>query len=232
MPGSSSVAVDQLVGMLNIFVDPAATVKRIPRSYSWLWPLLIVSVVMAAISLGLVPVTLRVMQENPPGGLSAEQLQRALPMIETSQKVLAWATPVVFGVLLAFQAAILLVSCVLTGIRARYRDLFSLLAHGALIGVLQSVAGYAVVRLKGDQIQTLEELQPGFGLDLLIGASISKPLMAALKYFSVFTIWYIIILGIALAALAGVTKKKAYLASAPVWLLSMLLAVALSFVRR
>ncbi len=222
----------QLIGMLNIYIDPAAAVKQIPRKRSWLWPLLVSSLVTVVVQYLSVPIALRVMQQNPPGGMSAEQLQRSMGMIETMQKVGVFASPLIMAGMLALSAAILLGSCSVMGLVARFRDLFSLLCHCSLIGMLQTIAGYVVVRLKGDEIQTVEELQPSFGLGLIFHQGISKPVMAVLNYFSIFTIWYIVILSLAVACMTGSTKGKGFAAAAPVWLLGLLFFVGISFLRR
>ena len=222
----------QLAGMLNIFIDPAAAVVQIRRKLSWLWPLLIASTVIATTQYLLIPTTLRVMQLNPPGGLTAEQLERSMGMIQMTQKIGVFASPLLMAGMLALGAAILLVSCSVLGLRASYRDLYSLVCHGSLITMLQQVAGFFVIRMKGDEIQTIEELQPAFGLGLFIHEGISKPMMAALNYFSIFIIWYIIILGLALACLTGSSKGRAFAASAPSWLLGLLIVVGISFLRR
>jgi hypothetical protein len=86
--------------------------------------------------------------------------------------------------------------------------------------------------MKGDEIQTLEELQPSFGLGLFIHEGVGKTMMAVLNYFSIFMIWYIVILGLALACLTGSSKGKGFAASAPSWLLGLLIVVGISFLRR
>ena len=46
-----------LVGMLNIFVDPGATARRIPAKLSWLWPLIIISIIYVVFGYLLLPYT-------------------------------------------------------------------------------------------------------------------------------------------------------------------------------
>ncbi|MBI4876428.1 MAG: YIP1 family protein [Acidobacteria bacterium] len=222
----------QLAGMFNIYIDPAAAVKQIPRKLSWLWPLALSSVVMVVVQYLSIPTVMRVMQQNPPGGLTPEQLERSMGMIQTMQKVGVFAGPLIMAGMLALGAALLLGSCSVLNMRASYRDLFSLSAHCSLISMLQVIAGFVVVRLKGDDIQSMEELQPAFGLGLFIHEGVSKPVMAVLNYFSIFTIWYIVILSLALACLTGASKGKGFAAAAPAWLLGLLFFVGISFLRR
>jgi hypothetical protein len=231
-PGETAGVGAQLVGMLNIFIDPAAAVVQVRRKLSWLWPLLIASVITVTLQYLLIPTTLRIMQLNPPGGLTAEQLERSMGVIQMTQKIGVFAAPLLMAGMLALGAAILLAACSLLGMPARFRDLFSLGCHCSLISMLQQIAGFVVVRMKGDEIQTLEELQPSFGLGLFIHDGISKPVMAVLNYFSIFTIWYIIILGLAVAYLTGSSKGKGFAASAPTWLLGLLFYVGIAYLRR
>ncbi len=36
---------DGFVGMLNAFVDPAGTAKRVPAPLFWLWPVIVLSII-------------------------------------------------------------------------------------------------------------------------------------------------------------------------------------------
>jgi hypothetical protein len=50
-------------------------------------------------------------------------------------------------------------------------------------------------------------------------------LLAFVNFFSIFEIWYIVILGLSLAYLTGSSKGKAFAAITPAWLIPLLLAV-------
>jgi hypothetical protein len=110
-------------------------------------------------------------------------------------------------------------------LRTKFRDHFSLLAHGSLIGAIGYLAGFAVIRLKGEELQSMQELRPAFGFDLLLADGANKYLHAALNYFSLFTVWYIVMLTLTLAAMAGISKGKAFAAIAPVWILGLVFAM-------
>lgn len=222
----------RILGMFNVFVDPHATACLIPYRWSWAPPLAFSSAVIAFTSWLNIPIALDVMRRNPPGNMSAEQLARALPMISLTQKIAALAGPVIMMAILAIFAALLSAASVLLNIRSRFRDNFSLLAHAGLIGILQQLAGFIVIRLRAGEIQTIQELRPSFGLDLLLGEGSSGLLRAVLSYFSIFTVWYIVMLGLTFASLTGISKGKAFGATAPVWILSMVLAVAGMFFSR
>ena len=46
---------DGLVGMLNVFVDPAETARRVPSKLSWLWPVIVIAIAYITISSLMVP---------------------------------------------------------------------------------------------------------------------------------------------------------------------------------
>lgn len=218
-------AAGRIAGMLNIFVDPKSAAALIPLPWSWLWPLAVTSLVIVLTSWVNIPLVLQVMQRNPPRGMSPEAFDKALPMITMTQKIAAAASPVIIIAMLALFSAVLMGACVVLDIRAKFRDHFSLLANASLIGALQQVAGFIVIRLKGSDIQSIRELRPAFGFDLLLPADANKLLAAVAGYFSFFTIWYIVILALTFAHLHGVSRGKAFAVTSPVWLLAMIFAV-------
>ena len=218
--------------MCNIFIDPGAAVKVVPAPWSWLWPLLAMSVVVGVTTWLNAPLVIRIMQINPPGNLTPGQVERALPIIEMTQKISAFAVPIFIGLMTALSAGILSAACAVMDIKSTYRNNFALLAQTSMFGALQILAGYFVLRLKGDSVRTLGELRPAFGLDMLLADDASNLLRGLLNYFSIFNIWYILILGLAFAYLTGTSKGKAYGATAPVWILGMIFSVVASLFQR
>jgi len=81
-----------------------------------------------------------------------------------------------------------------------------------------------VIRSRGDAIENAEQLQPPFGIDLFT-PGLHGPLLAILNFFSIFEIWYLIVLGLGLAFLTGVSKSKAFVAITPAVLIPLLFKV-------
>jgi hypothetical protein len=223
---------DQLIGMANIFVDPGATVKRVVQhKNSWVLPLVIISLITIVVSLWQIPLAMRIMEQNPPGGMTAEQFQQRAGMISTMQKVGVFFTPVIVAIIALIQAWLISVTCSIMGLRAKVRDVFSLIMYASLIPTLGVIAGFLVVRAKANEIQSLDELRPAFGLDIFIHEGVSKPVQAILSYFSIFTIWYIVVLSIGVARLAEAPVSKGFIATIPAWLLSLLFFVGAASLR-
>jgi hypothetical protein len=111
-----------------------------------------------------------------------------------------------------------------TGARAKFRDVFSLMAGCALIPALQYIATFVVVRVKGDEVHSVEQLTPPFGLDIFV-QDLHGVAFAVVNFFSIFEIWYIVVLVVGFAALAKCSKGKAFTTTAPAWILQLLIRV-------
>lgn len=216
---------DGIIGMLNAFVDPAATAKRVPAPLSWLWPTIVLIVVYVAVGVLTGPYAVSIADAQiAQRGLSPDQAEGARRITHLISQITPIATPVFILLFLAFFAWLAVVIGSMAGLRAKFRDLFSLMASCGLIIALQSIATVIVVRVKGDEITSQEQLTPPFGLDIFL-QNIHGPLLALVNFFSIFEIWYLVVLTIGLAALAKTTKGKAFFAISVTWVVPLMIRV-------
>ena len=218
-----------LVGMLNAFVDPAGLAKRVKAKLFWLWPLITICLIYVVFGYLMLPYTLQLVDFSMQQRMSAQNLppdrmETARNMAHTFSQVGIAFTPIFVVGILALLAWLVCVTGSIVGLRARFRDVFSLMAACSLITSLQVIATYIVVNTKGDEIQSPEQLMAPLGVDIFI-QDIHGALLAFLNFFSIFEIWYLVILGLALAYLSGSSKGKAFAAITPAWLIPLLLAV-------
>jgi hypothetical protein len=219
---------DGLIGMLNAFVDPAATAKRVPAPYSWVWPLLILSAVAIVFGYLMLPYQLTLQDAQiAQRTTDPEQAERARGLVHSVTQFIIPATPAIIAGFLALFAWLIGLVGSMLAMRVKFRDVFSLLAACSLIPALQSIATYIVIRAKGDEITSAEQLTPPFGLDIFF-QNVHGALLAILNYFSIFQIWYLIVLTIGLAHLTKSSKGKAFAALTPAWLIPLILQIARS----
>jgi hypothetical protein len=212
------------VGMFNAFVDPAGLAKRVPAKLFWVGPLVTVTIIAAVCSYLMMPFMMqladvRIAQQS----LAPDQLERAKSMTHMITQVIVFVIPVV-GLLITLLLALLVsVTGSMVGLRTKFRDVFSIMAACSLISSLQFVATYVVLRSKGDEITSQDQMTPPFGLDIFINAH--GPLYAILNFFSIFEIWYLVVLALTLSYFAGASKGKAFAAITPAWLLPLLFKI-------
>lgn len=214
-----------LVGMLNVFVDPKATAKRVPAPLSWLWPLITLCIIYIVVGMMTAPYAISIGDAQiAQRGLTGDQVENARKITHVIAQITPVITPVVVILFLMLFAWLTVVVGSMAGLRAKFRDVFSLMAACSLVPALQSIATIIVVRAKGDEITSQEQLTPPFGLDIFL-QNIHGPLLALVNYFSIFQIWYLIVLTIGLAALAKTTKGKAFFAITLTWVVPLFLRI-------
>lgn len=220
-----------LTGIFNVFIDPAATAKAVRAPLAWLWPLIITSVVSIIYGLFFTPLLIDTMRKYPPGGASGPQLDQALRITEMMSRISMFVSPVIIAAFIALFAALVMLTASMMSVRVKFRDMFSLLSACSLISAVQIIANYFVLRAKADEIGSMQQLQPPFGLDIFF-SDLKGPLFAILNYFSLFQVWYLVMLALALSYLAGTSKGKAFAAITPAWLIPLLFKIVGSLFQR
>jgi len=215
---------DGVVGMLNVFVDPAGTAKRVPAPLSWIWPLITLSIIYVVFGYIMNLIDLRINQQISQQNTPVEQAEGGRNIAHAIYQYYPLAIPVLSILFLLLFAWLVSGMASMAGLRAKFRDIFSLMAACALIPALQYIATYIVVHAKGDEITSQEQLTPPFGLDIFL-QDIHGALFGLVNFFSIFEIWYLIVLTFALAYLGKSSKGKAFFAITPAWVLPLLLRV-------
>ena len=220
---------DGVVAMLNVFVDPVGAAKRIPAPLSWLWPIITLTIIYVVFGYLMLPYTmnlidLRINQQISQQNTPVAQAERGRQIAHMIYQFIPLAAPVFTILFLLLFAWLVSAMGSMAGLRAKFRDVFALMAACQLIPALQVIATYIVLRAKGDEITSQEQLTPPFGLDILL-QDIHGALLALVNFFSIFEIWYLIVLTFALAYLGKSSKGKAFFAITPAWLLPLVIRV-------
>ena len=220
---------DGFIGMLNVFVDPKTTAKDVPAPLSWLWPLITLTIIYIVTGYLMLPyimnlIDVRINQQISQQNTPVEQAERARTVAHAIYQFYPLAIPVIVVVFILFFGWLVSAMASMAGLRTKFRDVFSLMAACSLIPALQSIATYIVLRAKGDEITSQDQLTPPFGLDIFL-QNIHGGLLGLVNFFSIFQIWYLVVLTLALAYLGKSTKGKAFFAITPAWLLPLVIRV-------
>ncbi|MCA2969454.1 MAG: YIP1 family protein [Acidobacteriaceae bacterium] len=220
-----------VLAILNIFLDPAASVRhqRTQGKLAWLPPLAVAAAVSIGIAYLLRPLMEQAMYNDLLDQMAEQKARESMEFIRGTLTFSMIMTPVMLAVMLAISGALVLGVGTILGARLQFPEVFTLLAHCSLIPLLAQVAQVVTVKLRGT-LDSMKQMQPAFGLDLLLDDEAPRLLAGLLNYLSFFTLWYIVILGLGFAALAGVCKAKGFAMTAPVWLLGLVFALAGSLV--
>ena len=222
-PGAAS----GILGMFNAFVDPAGLARAAKAKMFWLWPLIVFTIVFIVVGFLMLPYTIQLTDvKMAERSMPPEQLENARNMAHKFAPVGVFVTPIFLILFIMLGAWLVSVTGSVLGLRAKFRDVFSISMACSLIGCLQYIATYIVIRTKGDEIVSQEQMSPAFGLDIFVPAH--GVLLAVLNFFSIFQIWSLVIFGLALASLTGASKGKAFAAITPAWLILLIIRVVVA----
>lgn len=214
-----------ILAILNVFIDPAETVRRVRgNKLAWFPPILLGGLIMAAYNHTLPRVTMQAMRNDPPAGVDVAKLDAMVGSMETLARFSTISAPIMFALMTLIGAALVFAACVIFQANLRFPDLYNVMAHVGLVNALQTLAHLIVLRNRGADI-TMRELAPGFGLERFLADDAPRLLYGFVSFFSFFTVWHIVVLAFAIAALAGIPKGKAFLVTAPSWMIGLLFAL-------
>jgi hypothetical protein len=230
--GQSESPAASLSGMPSFLFDPAKASKYVRRRWFWVGPLVVFSLCSMAVGFLMTPIVQHVLEVAPiPDGVPPERYQRGIAVGMTIQRVAIFFAPVIAAAIFSIQAAILLGASAVFSVRARFRELFNLAAGCGLIQAIAAIAAIIVLKSKGE-ISSTAELRPALGLDIFLPEGTNKFLMAFFGYFSVFEIWWIVMLLLIFSAAFRVSKAKAFAVILPLVLLSLVWRIGAAVFQR
>ena len=211
-----------LAGLPGFLIDPESAAKRVHSKWFWIVPLLVCTIIAIGVGHYLTPMIVHVTAVAPlRDGETPEVHQKAVEVTEVATKYLFYLTPIFAPIFWAVMAGIMLGVAVVSGVKARFGAMFNLVAGCWVIQSLASIATAVILHFKGEP-QTAAELKPPLGPDIFLGEGTNKFLMAAAGSFSVFQIWWVVMMVLVFAMAFRTSKAKGAAAVLPLWLLGML----------
>ncbi|HSU31961.1 MAG TPA: YIP1 family protein [Bryobacteraceae bacterium] len=218
-----------LAGMFAFFADPAGAARRVHRRWFWIAPLTTVILVSILAGIGMEPIVRQVSALMPVRpGATPEQQQRAIEIGIAAQRIF---TPLSVLVMILIQSVILYGTASALTIRGKFREFLNLVAGCSLISsALTSIAAVIILRSKGE-VSSVAELTPALGLDIFLPPDANKFVTGLLGYFSVFQLWWIVMMVLIVSAAFRVSKGKALATVTPLILLGLLMRIGLALFR-
>lgn len=218
-----------LARFVGILFSPRSTFVDIVRQPEWLYPALALSISSLAFTETMLAkigmermIRVSLEQSGQAARMSAEQMERAVEGGANMGAPLAH-----LGGLLGYPMTLLLIALLglgvmngLFGAAVNFRTVFSVVCYANLPGVLAALMGIVMI-VSGDperfNPQNPAPTNPGFFLD---PQGVSKPLYVFASSIDGFSIWILVLLGIALSETSGgkVKALSKFLIYAGIWM--------------
>jgi hypothetical protein len=229
---------------IGVYISPGETFADIARQPDFIAPLIVSIVLIVAGSeiflakIGLEPVIRYALEHSSrAASMSPEQLEQA---VTTTVKIQTIAVHIVgfiyapFLCLIDALLGLLFVKSIFGG-ELRFKTAFAVPSYAFLIGIIPSLMGMLLVFF-GDPEHIIANPQNpvpstlGFFLN---PADVAKPVMSLATSLDIFTIWYLVLLGIGVSQASGkkVSSMAAFFCFFGPWMVWVLIKMGLSFLQ-
>jgi hypothetical protein len=216
-PSETSSFASDLAGIPSFLIDPESAARRVFSKWFWIAPVLLSMIIGVAVLKHNAPYIIHAAAVSPvPDGMTSEQFNKGAEM---QAKFGPYFVPIVL-LIYALSAGILLAMSAIMGMEAKFGQLFNLIAGCGLIQSLGTIASAAVLHFKGE-VSSMAELRPAMGLDIFLPEGTNKYLVAIASAFSIFQIWWFVMMVLIFAIAFRVGKGKAFAAVFPLWLVGL-----------
>jgi len=225
--------------LMGIFISPGETLADVARKPDFLAPLILLVLGAIAVTetmlwkIGMERIVrMSIEQSSRASSMSPEQMDQAVHQGARIGGILAHVGGVVgppIGLLIIAGLGLLIVNLIL-GAQAKFKTVFSLICYADLVTLLGALMAVAVI-LFGDpdhfNAQNPVPANVGFFLN---PREVSKPLYSLASSADIFTIWFLILIGIGLSEGTGrkVKPLSVFLVFAGFWVVWILVKMGLS----
>ncbi len=215
--------------MIGVLFSPDETFASIARKPDWVVPLVVLLVISLVSGMILSPrvdwaaPAREAMESNQ--NASAEQIAQAEKMAGAMGKILAFAAPVFYVIMLLIIAGVCLLAFRLFGGEGTFKQAWSASIYSQMPNVIKSIVTLIILLAKGGseqlsplQLPTLIRSNPAFLFDPK-----ENPVAFALAAnFDVFSLWVLVLVIIGFAHLARVSKAKSAAIVITLWVVKTL----------
>lgn len=213
--------------IIGVLFSPDATMASIARRPDWVLPLILLLITSLAAGVIMAPrvdfgaATREAMEQNK--NVPQEQVDKAVRISNSVGKVVMYCAPVLSAIGLLVIAGVLLLAFRLFGGGGDFKQAFSVTCYASIPTIIKSVVTLVIILAKGGVVpaQTLATLVRS-NLGFLADYKSSPMAFALLSSFDIFSIWFLALLIIGFAYLAGVSKVKSAVIIISLWIVVLL----------
>jgi hypothetical protein len=209
-----------------MFVSPGRVFDDVREGrVGWKQPWLLVSIPYMLISWLSLPIQVAITELNP-RDLPIDQVDIQVSMMQKMGFV--WVILAPLGVLIVtlIVSGLSYMLVTMMSQRANFRQYFTLSLFTGIVGVVGQLIGVVILRLRGvEQIMTADDARMSFSLRMLApeNSAVLKGLLGSVEFF---TIWGLVLLGMGLMRIFGMSRGQATAVLVPIWIIYVGMLIA------
>ena len=223
--------VTSLKVIADVFAEPSQAFRALKAETRWFLAFVVVSLIFMGAAWFIIPYMQELSFDRmAASGMAEAQLEQARTMGEKFAFVGLIFVPIQVLLKALVFGAILYFTCRLLGAEGlEFKLAWATIIHAELILVLAGIINAGLLPVFRDigDVQQVSDLTLLPGIHYLFGATENVVLSVFLSQINISAIWYVPVLGIGVAVIAGFSKAKAGMVAGSIWLLSIVAQSAL-----
>jgi len=208
-----------------IFISPSRVFADIREgTVPWWHPYAVVAAMYVVIGFVGLPIQ-RALAELNPGNLDPDQLDQQLAMMDKLAVVQVVAMPVALLAIGLIVAGLTYIAVTLLAPQASFKKYFTITMFASIVAGVGQVLSTFIVRMRGvDAIQAPEDAMVFASLRFLAPPE-NKILEGILGTFELFAIWSLVLIGMGVMHVFGVSRGRAVAVIVPWWVIYVVMSV-------
>jgi hypothetical protein len=201
--------------LIDLVVNPRATFERLKSSPKWVVTFVVFCLFSLILGWAHAPYTQKILQQNAANQFEFNQSISLVSLI-ISALIIAVLWDIILSPILTIVARVFKIDSGL-----KFGHIYAGMVHTSVIRTLVFLVDVGVLPLFKSvaDVQKIIDIRIIPGLHLLVGSSENTFLLIFLSYVNLLSVWYIVIIAIAIATLADVKRTTAYFASIIIFLI-------------
>ena len=220
---------EQFSRLTGIIFSSSKTFEELNNRPTWLVAFFTIGFGVILITFLISPFMMQAQTASMPSDMSLQQIENVLKFAKRFQIIGIVLSPLFLIIKFIFTSAILWLIIQLFS-EVDFKRMFSVVVHCGVILFLGSIITFIILKLRGLQsIKSAADVQVSLGLDLFIqNPDLNFPLKAFLSNINVFSVWWIILVGLGISIIAKISRTKATIITAFFWLFSTMIQVGIA----
>ena len=187
--------------LLKIITNPIEAFVNLKEKPNCFLPIVCIIVGTITIAFLTFPFAAQIVRHSIPAGLDEKQIEIRLKVVKIMSYISLILTPFILIISWIVKSLLIwLISQLFDG-AARFKQVFSIICHTAIITFFKEIFALFLIYLKGpERITKISDIQFAWGLDAFTSPDkVSFPLYTFLSHINVFSIWYVVVLTLGIA---------------------------------
>ena len=218
--------IEQIKIIRNIIFQPRKAFEDINKKPNWLTIFIILAIGTIIINYLTLPFMMKITKLSISSYISPDEAEKVLETAKRMQIMGIFSSPLLLLIGFLIVALVIWLAVNLFS-EVDFKRIFSMVVYCGIIPFFSSVLSLIILEIRGLQsIENAMDIQVSLGLDIFLPKSdLSLPLKMVLSNINVFSIWWVVLIGLGISVISKISKFKSFFIAGFFWLVSNIIKI-------